>query len=199
MPPTTPPATIPALEVEELLLSLSLSLLLLLEEEEEEPLVESGSVVAVEDPEPESELELDPDDDVSVGDGLESDVGFTAAELVPAMLLVAVAVVEDDTELVLGFALWSWFMTQLPSALHEYPKGQHLSPHFSNVPVNAVVMTAALGYASLSSSDTSQGMLSISAQSLPEGQHIALVLPAKAMHLSPLGQQKLDGRPAFEH
>lgn len=38
-------------------------------------------------------------------------------------------------------------------------------------------------------------MGSISLQSPPEGQHSAVVLPARAIHVSPEGQQKPSGRP----
>jgi len=80
--------------------------------------------------------------------------------------------------------------------LHEYPKGQHLSPQRGNVLVSAVVFTGLRGCLAASCRETSQPIVFIFAQSDPLGQQRRVVLPAKAMQVCSVGQQKLAGNDA---
>lgn len=104
IPPITPPATTPALEVESLLLEEPSGLVSLLVEVE----VESAPDEILEDPEESAVV-------VGVEPKSVAEVGLTAADCVPVEVCVDVAVAEDVAELVLGLAVWSLLMLQTPS------------------------------------------------------------------------------------
>lgn len=136
MEPTTPPATTPADRPED---------------EELDELPEPAADELVDEAEDADELAvsdavLEPEEvevPVAVADESDAVVTPTVSLLVPVDVFDVVAV--DVTELVAGAVSWSESTAQLPALLHEYPNGQHSSPHVDNVPVNAVVMTTLSG------------------------------------------------------
>jgi len=80
---------------------------------------------------------------------------------------------------------------------HEYPKGQHRSPHLGNWLVNAVVFTTASGFFEASWREMSQDIGKILWQSEFCGQQRSVVPPAREMQAWVVGQQKLPGK--FAH
>jgi hypothetical protein len=101
----------------------------------------------------------------------------------------------DDTWTVAGGFVWSGSIIHCSRSLQVYPKGQQAVPHCGNFPFNAVVLMEAPGSASTFCSATSHVIGLILVQSFC-GQHRPVVLPARAIHVWPLAQQKLLGKPA---
>jgi hypothetical protein len=109
-------------------------------------------------------------------------------------------VVDDGAadEIAAGAIVWSAFITQFPLALQVKPKGQQDPPQVGRATLNTVVFRVLSGCAVTFCNCTSQAIALIMLQSEPLGQHKTVVFAASGMQVWPVGQQKLDGRPARE-
>jgi hypothetical protein len=83
--------------------------------------------------------------------------------------------------------------------LHEYPAGQHASPHVSNFVLSFVLLMTPLGCSVAFCRVISQVIGSMSWQSEPDGQQMMDVAFWRGIHCEFEGQQKLDGRRESEH
>lgn len=133
------------------------------------------------------------DDPPSLSSSGSESSGIELGVETPPVLVGRGADSDGDDDAPDGFSDWSSSMTHWPFPLHVYPNGQHPSPHSSSLAPSAVVRTLASGSLSGSWSERSHRRGLILAQEAPGGQQRAVVPPARGMHVSPEGQQKLSG------
>lgn len=122
------------------------------------------------------------DESVSVVRGSFVDLGGTVAE-------GGSCITEDDVSGTISMA-----QTRPPS--HEYPSGQHFSPHFGSSASNAVVLSFESGWIKGSCRLMSHRMGSIDSHELPFGQQRTVVFRATNAHIASREQQKLLGIPS---